>query len=189
MRCRTGSAEIDGWDIGGPSSTGLLRRSPSPEAGPGQVAWNRVETRTLVESHVGINDLSDYACMLKVHMTYYTNNVPSSRSGTQASRFVSGGPCALPGPRQTHPSDSAAPHHAWCWSRAHGRQRAAERCEMRALRDRKSARTGQVRGAGCAAVCLLGLIGLAKNETTPRDRSRGCGNGRLGGNSKTCEIV
>ena len=45
--------------------------SPSPEAGPGQVAWNRVETRTLVESHVGINDLSDYACMLAVHMTNY----------------------------------------------------------------------------------------------------------------------
>ena len=43
---------------------------------PAKSRGNRVQTRTLVESHVGINDLSDYACMLAVHMTnYYTNNM------------------------------------------------------------------------------------------------------------------
>ena len=43
---------------------------------PAKSRGNRVQTRTLVESHVGINDLSDHACMLAVHMTnYYTNNV------------------------------------------------------------------------------------------------------------------
>ena len=38
---------------------------------PAKSLGNRVQTCTLVESHVGINDLSDYACMLAVHVTNY----------------------------------------------------------------------------------------------------------------------
>ena len=154
---------------------------------------NRVQTRALLDLHVDINDLSDYACTLAIHMTNIILNVTDNvhRRGAVRKRAASAPAVRAPPwtSRPTHPSVSATPYHAWSWSWARGRQGAAQRHKVRAQRSRKSARTGQVRGAGCAAAGLLGLIGLAKNETTPRDRSRGCGNGSPGGNSKTCEIV
>ena len=104
---------------------------------PAKSRGNRVQTRTLVESHVGINDLSDYACMLAVHMTYIilTTCIVEERHSTR--RIGAGGPHTHPGPPPTPPTVSAAPQHAWCRSRARGRQGAAQRHEVRAQEGRK----------------------------------------------------
>ena len=77
--------------IGGPRPA-LTAASPGDarhvrNKNPVKSRGNRGQTRTLLESHVGINDLSDYACMLTVHMTYYTNNV--HRRGAVRKRAAS----------------------------------------------------------------------------------------------------
>ena len=149
-----------------------------------------MQTRALLDLHVDINDLSDYACTLAIHMTniILTTCIDEERYASGPHRLRQS--ARPPGPRaRPIRASQQPPTTPGASSRARGRQGTAQRHKVRAQRSRKIARTGQVTGAGCAAAGLLGLIGLAKNETTPRDRSRGCRNGSPGGNSNLRDCI
>ena len=149
----------------------LRRRSPSPEAGPGQVAWKSRANAHISRVARWYNDLSDYAGMLAVHMTnYYTllttcPCIVEERHST--GRIGAGGPHTHPGRPPTPPTVSAAPQHAWCWSRARGRQRAAQRQGVRAQRGRKSDPDGDWEGGWLRGGLAASLASL-DSQTTPR---------------------
>ena len=120
---------------------------------------NRVQTRALLDSHVDINDLSDYACTLAIHMTniILTTCIDEERYASGPHRLRQS--ARPPGPRaRPIRASQQPPTTPGASSRARGRQGAAQRHKVRAQRSRKSARTGQVRGRAARLPAFLASL-------------------------------